>query len=592
MSLSSVSSRLAPLLAGVAYFLLAALALLVSRFEGGLAYIWLANALLMAELQRSGLRRWPGILLCCAIASMLSTALFGMGLAAAVPMALINMAEALIVALLCRHFAPGRDLTGASKRPLVVFVLALSLPANIITGLAAAYVASSLTPVSFGASWLQWYSGHVLGGLIFAPMLIMLCQGDAARWLRESSRRSKAEAVALLGIFALFTAFIFYFARYPMLFALLLPMVAIAFRIGYLGAAASVVVLAIIGGMATMTGYGPFHMVSGSMGERIQFLQLFLAFSFLLIIPIAAELAQRRRLFQLLQESEARYRAIAEHSGDVVLNVSVDGVIQYASPSAAEQLGWEQGMLIGRDAADFVDPLDRGEVLRSHRRALAHPGDVQTVEFRPLPATGDLNWCEMVIRAVVDERGVPTGVISAIRDVSRHKARQNALQRAASTNSLTGADSRRAFMDKLEDELRRTANGERSCLLLVDIDHFKSVNDRYGHVIGDKVLSNFVARLRPGLRGMDSIGRLGGEEFAVLLVGVDVHRASLICERLRDLVSGQPMRMDTGESISITFSAGLVELSGAVSTTELLEAADKALYRAKHGGRNCLRLAA
>ena len=231
-------------------------------------------------------------------------------------------------------------------------------------------------------------------------------------------------------------------------------------------------------------------------------------------------------------------------------------------------------------------------MIRSHRRALAHPGEVQTVEFRPASPVMALDWCEMVTRAVVDERGTPTGVISTIRDMSRHKARQTALQRAAATDSLTGADSRPAFLEKLEGEIRRTANGERSCLLLIDIDHFKSVNDRYGHIIGDKILTGFVASLRPGLRGMDSIGRLGGEEFAILLVGVDVHRASMICERLRAAVSTHPMRTDTGEAISVTFSAGLVELKGAVGATELLEAADKALYRAKHGGRNCLRLAA
>ena len=579
---------------GAGYFALASLALLISRFEGGLAYMWLANALLMAELQRSERRDWPTSILCCGIASMASTWLFGMGPVAALPMALINIAEALIVVLLCRRFDPERQLTDASKRPLLVFVLALSLPANILTGIAAAFVASSVTPVSFGASWLQWYSGHVLGGLTFAPILMMLFQGEVGRWFRETPRKAKWEALGLLLLFAAVTTHVFFLAHYPLLFALLLPMVFIAFRVGFLGAAASVVLLAIIGGSATMSGHGPFHMVPGTLGERVQFLQFFLAFSFLMSIPIAAELNKRRRLFQLLQDSEARYRAMAENSGDVVLNVSAGGVIEYASPSpsTADQLGCEPGMLIGRDAADFVDPQDRADVVRSHRRALAHPGDVQTVEFRPRLPADDLDWCEMVTRAVIDERGIPTGVISTIRDMSRHKARQRALQRAAFTDSLTGADSRGAFLDKLEDELRRTASGERSCLLLVDIDHFKAVNDRYGHIVGDKVLSGFVARLRPGLRGMDSIGRLGGEEFAILLVGVDVHRASLICERLRHSVSALPMRMDTGEAIPVTFSAGLVELNGASSATDLLEAADKALYRAKDGGRNCLRLAA
>lgn len=587
-----LSSPLAPVAIGLAYFMMASLALASSRFDGGLAFIWAANALLMAELLTSRTHYWPRIIFACGIASAVSTALFGMGPIAAIPMAVINIAESLIVVSIYRRIVRTRGLTDGPKRPLIVFVMALCLPANVIAGLAAAAVASTLTPVSFGASWLQWYSGHVLGGLICTPILIMLLHGEFGRWFRKTSPKGRWEALGLLLLFALVATHVFFWARYPMLFVLLLPLVVIAFRVGYLGAAASVVVLAVIGGAATLTGYGPFHMVAGTMGEQTQFFQLFLAFSFLLSMPIAAELNGRRRLFKMLQESEARYRDIAEHCGDVVLNVGVDGVINYASPSAAEQLGRAPGSLVGQAVVDLVDAQGRADVAGTHRRALELPGDVQTVEFRPLVPAAGLDWCEMVTRAVLDERGIPTGVISTIRDMSHHKARQRALHRVAAIDSLTGADSRWAFLGKLEKEIERTAQGGKSCLLLIDIDHFKLVNDRYGHGAGDKVLASFVERLRPGLRDIDSIGRLGGEEFAILLVGADVERASLVCERLRNMVTAQPMRTDRDERIVVTFSAGLAGLDGRAGGADVLEAADKALYQAKNGGRNCLRLAA
>ena len=589
--LRSPSSFFTPVIAGVAYFLMASIALLCSRFEGGLAFIWAANALLMAELQTSETRYWPRVIAACGIASMISTALFGMGPAAALPMAAVNIAESLIVAILCRRFIPVH-LADGSKRSLLVFILALCLPANMITGLGAAMVASTLTPVKFSAAWLQWYSGHVLGGLTCTPILTMLLQGQVSRWIEQTTGKKKLEAVGLLVVFALITVHVFFLARYPMLFLLLLPLVVIAFRVGSLGAAASVVLLAIIGGAATVTGHGPLNMVQGSIGERTQLFQLFLAFSFVLSMPLAAELNGRRRLFQMLQASEARYRAIAEHSGDVVLNVSVDGVIEYASPSAAEQIGCAPGLLVGRPAEILVDPEDRPDVIRAHRRALAQPGDVQTVEFRPLHSTDGADWCEMVTRAMLNEQGLPIGVVSTVRDMSRHKARQRALQRVAAVDTLTGADSRWAFLEKLEQEIQRVARGSHACLLLIDIDHFKSVNDRFGHGAGDKVLLGFVERLRPGLRGGDSIGRLGGEEFAILLTGTDIQRATMVCERLRNMVSAQRISADGVQTIAVTFSAGLVELDGKAGRAELLEAADKALYRAKNSGRNCLRLAA
>jgi diguanylate cyclase (GGDEF)-like protein/PAS domain S-box-containing protein len=343
--------------------------------------------------------------------------------------------------------------------------------------------------------------------------------------------------------------------------------------------------------MATLSGVGPLTWVGGTPGQQVQFLQFYIALSFLLCMPVAAELHARRRLFQMLQESEARFRAIAEHSGDVVLNLSREGIIHYASSSAQEQIGCAPELLVGQSAANLVDPQDRVAVIAAHRRALLQPGSVQKVEFRPLVSADAFEWCEMVTRALFDERGEPSGVVSTIRDISRHKARQHALQQVAARDSLTGADSRRAFLDKLDSEIARAATGARSSLLLIDIDHFKSVNDRYGHGAGDQVLTAFVERLRPGLRGGDSIGRLGGEEFAILLADSDVRRSARVCERLRALAA-EPVTVGPGQAISITFSAGLVALDGGADRSALLEAADKALYEAKHSGRNCLRLAA
>ena len=584
------SSWIAPVATGVVYFVAASLALMLSRYEGGLAFIWGANAFLMADLLTSRTTYWPRVIIACGVASMAATAWLGMGPAAAIPMAVINIVESLIVAILCRWFVADRLVTGA-MRPLIVFVIALCGAANIVCGLAAGFVASTLMPVSFGHSFIQWYTGHVLGGLTFAPILSMAFQGEFRRWLDGASTQKRLEAALLLALFALTAVHVFYWARYPLLFAPLLPLILIAFRVGHMGSAAAIILLAAIGGSATLVGVGPLTWVTAATGERIQFFQFYLALSFLLCMPVAVELATRKRLFRMLQQSEARYRAMAEHSGDVVLNISVDGMIQYASPSASEQIGCAPDLLIGQAAANLVDPHDRAQAIATHRRALAQPGSVHKVEFRPLVLLDGMEWCEMVSRAMIDESGQPNGVVSTLRDISRHKARQRALQQVAARDSLTGADSRRAFLDKLDREIERLAVDSRSSLLLIDIDHFKSVNDRYGHGAGDRVLSAFVERLRQGLSPDDSIGRLGGEEFAILLTNSDINRSSVMCERLRQL-SAEPIAVDASLAIGVTFSAGLVELHGGSDRSAMLEAADKALYRAKHSGRNCLRLAA
>ncbi len=580
-----------PLAVGIAYFLLAALALIYTRFSEGVALISCANALLMAVLLSCKPARWTPIIIASAIGNMIATTFFGMGALAALPMALINMGEALVVALLCRRFAPGRVVAG-SLRPLLVFIAALAGVANLVGATAAAALASALTPSSFGASWLQWYSGHVLGGLILTPILIMLLQGEVGRWFRKASPAARWEAVALLATFALVSAYVFREEHYPLLFVPLLPLVMIAFRGGHLGAAAAIVLLALIGGFSTLTGHGPLHYLPGSHVAQVGFFQFYLAMSFLISMPVAAELNGRRRLFRLLQQSESRFRVLAEHSGDLVLNLDLNGTILYASPVATEQIGVAPDDLVGQPGLNLVHPRDRAAMVAMQERALAHPHAIHKAEFRPQVSMRTLHWCEMVLRAVVDEQGVPTGVVATVRDVSRHKARQRALQQVAARDSLTGADSRRAFLPKLAAAASRAGEGvpKDGCLLLIDIDYFKTINDRYGHGVGDRVLTGFVERLRAGLRASDSIGRLGGEEFALLLPGTDLGEASRLCERLRVSVA-EPMEVGASEPIALTFSAGLTALWPA-DPAALLEAADKALYEAKHSGRNCLRLAA
>ncbi|MEJ7925319.1 diguanylate cyclase [Sphingobium sp. AN641] len=584
-------SMFQPVITGGVYFVAAMAALLVSRFEGGLAFIWVANAFLMADLITSPTRYWWKSIVACAIASTAATALFGMGPVAAVPMAAINIVEALIVAVIYRWKGSSSVIAGSLK-PLLVFVVALCGIANVIAGLGAAAVASALTDNGFWSSWLQWYSGHVLGGLTCMPMLALLLQGELGRWFKDSSRRTKIEALILLGLFALLTWRVFYQATYPLLFLPMLPLVIISFRVGYLGASGAILLLAGIGGSATFGGVGPINMFDVPMGTRVQFFQLYLAVSFLISVPVAAELNGRKRLFALLRDSEARYRILADHSGDVVLNLDMRGFIRYASPSVLDHAGVQAQDLIGKHVTELVHVADHATVVLTHRRALDETADIHMVEFRPRRMNDESAWCEMVMRAILNDSGEPSGVVSTIRDMSRHKAVQRELKAAAYVDELTGAATRRALLERLDDEIAKARTGIHTCLALIDIDHFKAVNDQHGHGAGDQVLRAFVDQLRPGIRGSDMIGRLGGEEFAILLTKTDLAGASRMCERLRTMAEEMAVTLDDGQSVTVTFSAGLVELDGMMDATAVLDAADKALYEAKRSGRNCLRLAA
>jgi diguanylate cyclase (GGDEF)-like protein len=165
--------------------------------------------------------------------------------------------------------------------------------------------------------------------------------------------------------------------------------------------------------------------------------------------------------------------------------------------------------------------------------------------------------------------------------------REEKLRKIAMIDELTGVSNRRHFMEQGEKELQRSMRYKHNtCLLMMDIDHFKSVNDTYGHHIGDIVLQNIANICSNALRDNDLFGRLGGEEFAAVLVETDPDEAHLAAERIRELVEKARLEAE-GELISCTISIGIVCACERYDSLEsLMVSADKALYNAKNNGRN------
>ncbi|OIO94298.1 MAG: diguanylate cyclase response regulator [Armatimonadetes bacterium CG2_30_59_28] len=160
------------------------------------------------------------------------------------------------------------------------------------------------------------------------------------------------------------------------------------------------------------------------------------------------------------------------------------------------------------------------------------------------------------------------------------------LRLQATQDSLTGMLNRRLVLDILERELTRGQRLELPlAVLMIDIDHFKAVNDAYGHQAGDAVLKEVAARVSTTVRPYDSVGRYGGEEFLVILPGCDEPRAQIVAERLCCVVSREVVHTSAAE-ISVTLSLGLALSAQGETSERLVHAADRALYEAKRNGRN------
>ncbi|USU07613.1 sensor domain-containing diguanylate cyclase [Sphingomonadaceae bacterium OTU29MARTA1] len=167
------------------------------------------------------------------------------------------------------------------------------------------------------------------------------------------------------------------------------------------------------------------------------------------------------------------------------------------------------------------------------------------------------------------------------------------LRMVAQVDFLTGALTRRAFVEQAEREIARAARYHRpSTIVMLDVDHFKSVNDTYGHAAGDQVLHQLAELATLTLRPSDVFGRLGGEEFALLLPETGGDDAVVAAERLRMAIAANVIRLADGQDLRITASFGVAALAADTSVAAWLERADTMLYAAKAGGRNQTRLAA
>jgi diguanylate cyclase (GGDEF)-like protein len=224
-------------------------------------------------------------------------------------------------------------------------------------------------------------------------------------------------------------------------------------------------------------------------------------------------------------------------------------------------------------ASVAILPLTRWGQLVGSLNLGSHRGD----RFAPGMATHFIEWLAAVASVCLE-----------------NVANNERLKHIGLTDALTGVHNRRYFEQRLREEVDRALRkGSPLSCLLVDLDHFKSVNDRHGHLIGDVVLREVAEQIKDQLRLSDAMARYGGEEFAVLLVQTNAFTARAIAERIRERMANQLFKLPDGTGLSVTISIGVAtlmeELRGAdvdARARDLVGRADSALYTAKHSGRN------
>jgi diguanylate cyclase (GGDEF)-like protein/PAS domain S-box-containing protein len=311
---------------------------------------------------------------------------------------------------------------------------------------------------------------------------------------------------------------------------------------------------------------------------------------------LVRQMLARQGLLSTLAAKEADFRLLAEESSDMVTRIGFDGRLIYVSPSSARIVGWSPEQLMGTAALagvnaddlpevnDIVSALRRGDITDARIAYRTRHRDTQEV------------WIESTMRVTRrSDTNEIDGVVAISRDVTLQKKAEQRLGALAILDGLTGLSNRGRFDERLQEEWARALRESTPLsLLMIDVDHFKNFNDRYGHPAGDACLRSVAETLgAEARRPADLAARYGGEEFVLLLPNTEAAGCQMVGERVREGLR----RLDIAHAMNSPSKRVTVSLGGATvwpcaeiqkKPSSLVDAADRALYAAKKGGRDRL----
>lgn len=292
-----------------------------------------------------------------------------------------------------------------------------------------------------------------------------------------------------------------------------------------------------------------------------------------------------------LRQSEARLRATFHNAAVGVALVDTAGLVLEANQRWAAMLGRERAEdLVALDCVQLAHPAERDRLHACLSEVSLGVREHFHSELRCLRPTGDPVWTDIAGSAVYGEGGEVVAVTLVVADIGDRKRAEEELRLLARSDNLTELPNRLSFEERLLIEMRRSARtGAPLSVLLIDVDYFKSFNDSFGHLEGDHCLRRIAAILRGSIRGgVDMAARWGGEEFAVILAETDGSEARVCAERIRASVSDARIERPGQAPDRVTISVGVATQAPGkgADATDLVAAADAALYQAKSDGRN------
>lgn len=588
------------LIVGLFYFATAYGSLALTQGSGDIAAIWPASGVALAALLLAGSQRRYGALGGIGLASLAANMLAGTPFITSAAFTLANLLEVTVISGLMILVSPKWNQFHTLRTNIVFFA------AIVVGGVASASTATLLAGASSLAFFVSWFTTVVLGALIVTPLLLTVIFRLNAKSVMPSAFRI-VQFGALLNLIVVGSLAILLLDAYYMLFIPLLGVVIATYAYGPTGAALSISAIA-------FTMAGSVEVTNNSnyvLGLNLQLLGL--QFYLLCLLgaawPLTALLIEKERLIRRYGETNASLE-LAErtaHVGHWFVGTGTD------APIWSDEVYRIHGLELNPNSRTGLKDIAESNSLQLYHRddrervrgiLLEAMRDAAPFEYkaRIVRPDGSIRHVHSIGRPHHNRRGEYDGLFGTLHDVTDHtevleklnEAKSEALHEAAEakrlseTDDLTGISNRRKIMAFLEDAASNAANGQNPlCIGIVDVDHFKSVNDQFGHAVGDMVLKRVAEIIQVVFGEKSHVGRLGGEEFLIVLPNIDDRAGIALLKLLCARIACEPWA--EGGPETITVSAGLAQLGSEGDVSAALKAADNALYAAKNSGRNAVR---
>ncbi len=580
------------LLVALAYFVTAKLGLMVPYKESIVTLIWLPTGIAVGAIMRWGKLTLPATFL----AAFFVELSVGLPFLTSIGVAIGNTLAPFLTAYLLQKFQFNHKLVKQRDIGLMLGMAAIGMLVSAFGGTLTLYLSNLVAEQQLTRIWFVWWVGDTIGVLLALPLVLNIHKKSVRINVRQIY-----QLIAWLILFVVcelvISALVPSLSKQFMLtiFLILPALVWASMNFGIVGGSLVVIVLSVIGVLIASNGYGSFYSINASDG--IFSLWMFMVTLVVIMLLISVLQSERSLAETALRHNEKQLRAVINGALDGIVTIDDTGALVEFNPAAERIFGYKKAEVIGKSLSEVMIPPNLRNAHEKKHREFVLTGKKnifdRRLELTAMRSDGSEFPVELTITSL-NEDGIPL-ITGFIRDISLQKKAQQEIENFAYYDTLTGLPNRRLLMDRFQRASVASKRSKTYCaLIFIDLDHFKSLNDTKGHDAGDRLLIEVANRILQTIRAGDTVARLSGDEFVVIIENLD-DLQNIAYSQATEVAQKLLMELNRSYQFKLfefntTASLGLTLFNGdQLRFEDHLRHADTAMYQAKSAGRNTFR---